>query len=170
MAAGATYTPIATTTLGSAVSSYTFSSIPTTYTDLVLQCQSGLSASGNAIYVQLNGANTASYSDTYMLGTGSSATSGRLTTSTTPYGIRIIGRGTGTTTDLNNISIVHLMNYSSTTIYKTLLTRQSIPSLATIATVGLFASTSAITSIAIQGDAGNLLAGSTFTLYGIASA
>ena len=35
MAAGSTYTPIATTTLGSNVASYTFSSIAGTYTDLV---------------------------------------------------------------------------------------------------------------------------------------
>ena len=35
MAAGSTYTPIATTTLGSA-GTITFSSIPSTYTDLVI--------------------------------------------------------------------------------------------------------------------------------------
>jgi hypothetical protein len=34
-----TYTPIATTTLGSAAASYTFSSISGTYTDLVLRIQ-----------------------------------------------------------------------------------------------------------------------------------
>ena len=36
MAAGSTYTPIATTTLGSAQADVTFSSISGSYTDLVL--------------------------------------------------------------------------------------------------------------------------------------
>jgi len=36
MAAAQTYEPIANTTFGSTTSSYTFSSIPSTYTDLFL--------------------------------------------------------------------------------------------------------------------------------------
>jgi len=63
------------------------------------------------------------------------------------------------------------MNYANTTTYKTSLTRGNIATVATLATVGMWRSTSAITSIKIERDGSNLLAaGSTFTLYGIAAA
>ena len=76
MAAGNTYTPIATTTLGSAASSYTFSSIPGTYTDLVLVV-SGKYSTGTTgtTTVQIQVGNTsldtgANYSIVYLNGSG----------------------------------------------------------------------------------------------------
>jgi hypothetical protein len=81
MAAGSTYTPIATTTLGSSTSSYTFSSIPQTYTDLVLIVSGyGAASDGNSIVCRVGNGTVDSgtnYSTTRLSGSGSSASSGR---------------------------------------------------------------------------------------------
>ena len=71
-----TYTPIARQTLGSAAASVTFSSIPQGYTDLVLVMNLG-AATSDYVQIVLNSdtANTL-YSGTYLLGNGSSASSG----------------------------------------------------------------------------------------------
>jgi hypothetical protein len=74
--------------------------------------------------------------------------------------------------------IYQIMNYSNTTTYKTSLTRQNTVDAAdyngTLTAVGLWRSTSAITSVAIQltrgGSAYNFTSGSIFTLYGIKAA
>ena len=67
MAAGRTYTPIATQTLGSAAASVTFSSIPGTYTDLVLRISARMSVSGpDNINVKINSfINSHSYTELY---------------------------------------------------------------------------------------------------------
>jgi hypothetical protein len=66
------------------------------------------------------------------------------------------------------------MNYSNATTYKSILIRsrgtRDNDSTDTTAIVGLWSSTSAINIIKIFPASGNILAGSTFTLYGIASA
>jgi hypothetical protein len=164
MAAGSTYTPIATTTLGSNAASYTFSSIPSTYTDLVIVATGGCVGSGEAIFARFNGDST-NYSDTVLLGNGSSAISTRASVT----GAHVIGRYTGTDGTINANGILHIMNYANTTTYKTCLTRSN-NSLGTSAIVTLWRATpAAITSIALVGST-NILAGSTFTLYGIQAA
>ena len=54
----ATYTPIATTTLGSAQSSYTFSSISSAYTDLILIYNGTVTATGKDVRFYYNGDNS----------------------------------------------------------------------------------------------------------------
>jgi hypothetical protein len=162
-----TYEPIATTTLGSAAASVTFSSISSAFTDLVLICNYATSLDATeSVYIQFNGDTGTNYSSTDLVGDGSSAASYR--TSNANY-VRIGGRALGTSNS-SNTSIVNIMNYSNTTTNKTFLNRNGIPSLGTVATVGLYRSTSAITSILVAGNGQNLSTGSTFTLYGIASA
>ena len=74
MAAGRTYTPIATTTLGSATNTLTFNSIPSTYTDLVIICN--YSQNGDMLQGRFN-------SDTSTNSSTSSSAS-TATTSTSP--------------------------------------------------------------------------------------
>jgi hypothetical protein len=62
------------------------------------------------------------------------------------------------------------MNYSNATTYKTIINRGNTASSTVITRSGMWRSTSAITSITVNNDASNYLAGSTFTLYGIAAA
>jgi hypothetical protein len=81
MPAGNTYTQIASTTLGSAAASVTFSSIAGTYTDLVLlSAASNLGVNGNGLAIQFNTDTATNYSKTYWYGDGTSVASGRNTT------------------------------------------------------------------------------------------
>ena len=66
-----TYEPIATTTLGSAASSITFSSIPATYTDLRLVLVHTPSASTGNAQMQFNSDTATNYSYTYRQRIGS---------------------------------------------------------------------------------------------------
>jgi len=168
MAAGATYIPIATQTLGSAATTVTFSSIPSTYTDLVIITNFGLTATGGGLAMYYNGDTGANYSDTILEGNGSSAVSVRETNN--PY----MGVGpywVGASTTLTNNTIINIMNYANTTTYKTMISRGNNPAGEAGAYVGLWRSTAAITSVILRNVYGtSILAGSTFTLYGISAA
>lgn len=167
MAAGATYTPIATTTLGSAAASYTFSSIPSTYTDLVLVCNTAITTGSSFYLVQFNSDTGTNYSATRLRGNGTSATSGRDTSVAQIY---TSSGATITTTSLENNLIMNIMNYSNTTTYKTVIGRDNAASVETDAYVGLWRSTSAINTIKISIGSSTFIVGSTFTLYGILAA
>ena len=157
----ATYEKIATNTLGSATATVTLSSIPATYTDLVLVLQTRNSNASNEVYGRFNSDTGSNYSMTQITGNGSSAASGRLTNSTTM-------RFSFSNNDFNNNAIIQIMNYSNTTTYKTTLVRFTNVSQTTAAVVNLWRSTSAITSITLSNEsATNFAVGSTFTLYGI---
>ena len=160
-----TYVPLATQTLGSAVASVTFSSIPATYTDLVL-VYTGVIASGGEVGLSLrfNGDSGANYSKTDIVGSGAAATSAR----DSNYTEANIGLASSTT---QANSIFHIMNYSNATTYKTALGRGNNTGGYVRAGVGLWRSTAAITSITlIAGGLVNFNIGSTFTLYGISCA
>jgi hypothetical protein len=163
MAAGQTYVPIATTTLGSAAASYTFSSIPSTYTDLII-IGVGLTTGGSAgsVKFNFNSDTGTNYSETYVKSDGTSATSSRDTNLSGLYATWL------DTTQSNFIS--HIMNYANTTTYKTVLARTNRTGTDVYAAVGLWRNTSAINSIQLTGAGTTLAAGSTFTLYGIAAA
>lgn len=162
----ATYEPIATTTLGSTVGSYTFTSIPATYTDLVLVTNLATdSATQFDLRVGNGSIDTGSnYSITYLLGNGSAASSSRGSNATAAYA------GYSSSTALNKMHIFHFMNYSNTTTYKTTLLRYAAADTASTAVVSLWRSTSAINTIQIIALGNNLTSGSTLTLYGIKAA
>jgi hypothetical protein len=165
MPAGSTYTPIATTTLGSNQANYTFSSIPSTYTDLVVVCRAG-AVSNSDLTFRVNGDTGTNYSSTFLWGDGSTAGSARTTNVAfgyfTYYGsIETLG---------SSVHIAQFMNYSNTTTYKTVLARSANASRGVDAVVSLWRNTAAINSITLIGSNANILSGSTFTLYGIAAA
>jgi len=167
MPAGKTYTPIARTTLSSAAASVTFSSISGSYTDLILVSNLGGSVSGEAVRIQINSDSGSNYSYTAMRGNGTSATSERATSATS---LRI-STGVGVTTNTSDLTtITNLQNYSNTTTFKTLISRAGQAANGTESSVGLWRSTSAINAIQVSNTNGNIVAGSTFTLYGILAA
>jgi len=162
MAAGATYEPIATNTLGSAASSVTFSSISGSYTDLII-IQDSQSSAGGYTQITFNSDTGSNYSNTqFYAGSGAAGTS-RTT------GLTYMQTGYNTASSQVG-HIYQIMNYSNSTTYKTALTRWNDTADTVGASVGLWRSTSAITSITLTQASGNYSTGSTFTLYGIAAA
>jgi hypothetical protein len=174
MAAGATYTQIATNTLGSAASSVTFSSIPGTYTDLVLIVNALGATATTFPWMRFNSVSTNTYSDTALYGNGTSAGSNRRTAQSRGYFAENVQIGTTWTSN----STVHIMNYANSTTFKTYLARNNNTETGTYvgteAIVGLWQSTAAITSITIgtasSGTDYNFASGSSFSLYGISAA
>jgi len=173
MAAGNTYVPIATQTLGSAAASVTFSSIPSTYTDLVLVASiinSGTAANAVLYRVGTGSLNTATnYSTTFLEGSGTAAASERTSSQTYAY---VTGNGIATNTTTPNLAIINFQNYANATTNKTFLSRFSAPSGSEVnATVSLWRQTTAIDTIQIYlSGSVNLGTGSTFSLYGIQNA
>jgi hypothetical protein len=167
-----TYEPIQTQTLGSNQATVTFSSIPSTYTDLVLVMNYGSNSSDTVVTLQFNGDTASNYSWTSLIGTGSSAASNRNSNQT--Y-MRIVNNIGATSGSILNTSILQIQNYNNSTTYKTVIARNgnagSPPSPGTEATVGLWRKTpEVINTIALNNfSGGNFLSGSTFTLYGIAN-
>lgn len=157
----ATYDCIATTTLGSAQLTVTFSSIPATYTDLVLVYSGSSASAGQSLDIRLNSDTGTNYSFTGLYGSGSAASSFRVSNNT--YG-RIANFSTG----IGN-AIAQFENYANTTTFKTWLSRSNDAGNDVIAFVNLWRSTAAISTIACSnfGSSLNIASGSTFTLYGI---
>jgi hypothetical protein len=168
-----TYEPIATTTLGSAQTGVTFSSISSVYTDLVMVASVGANSDTEVFSCRINGDNGTNYSVTGLWGTGAgSGTSARETSQTQLSLTKGIGVGTA---NASMVVICNFQNYSNSTTYKTVLTRGSEASATypgTELNVGLWRNTNAITSLqfTLANGTSTFNTGSTFTLYGIKAA
>ena len=166
MAAGSTYSPLATTTLGSAATSITFSSISGSYTDLVLIISGSLSSSDYSLGLQCNSDTSALYSATYITGNGTAASSG----SALSENMALVG----SMTNAQSNSIIQIQHYSNTTTFKTFLGRGNATANRVRAYVGLYRSTSAITALTLKlyggGGGDTFSTGTVVTLYGIAAA
>lgn len=164
-----TYEAIASQTLGSAQASVTFNSLGS-YTDLIIVANYGITNNGYTLGYRLNGDTGTNYSWTYVRGNGSTTLSYRKS------GMTLASVADEVKNDGYNTAIINFQNYGNTTTNKTSIARTGNAGLSTAATVSLWRSTSAITSITLAECAdggtgsfstGNLTAGSTFTLYGI---
>ena len=152
------------TVTGSAAASVTFSSISQGYTDLIVIFNgTGTSGSTNDIGLRLNGDTGTNYSNTLIYGSGSVAGSGRHT------GLTFF-RGWYLSSTVQTTCIFNVMNYSNTTTFKTVIGRSNISNAEVDAAVGLYRSTSAITSLSLTPQGGaSFTVGSTFSLYGISA-
>lgn len=166
-----TYEPIATTTLGSSSAGITFSSIPQTYTDLVIVCVGTIATNGNSVVVEINGNTNQLGSFTLLGGNGSSAFSAR----TNNRSYVSAGWNVGFSNTEICTTTINFFNYTNTTTFKATLARatnaigSSLPGAELDAS--LWRSTSAITSLQVfTGGGGNLNAGFIATLYGIKAA
>ena len=154
-----TYEKIATSS-PSGVQTITFSSIPGTYTDLVI-AGVGLASSESYYEIQFNSDTGNNYSSTYVYGDGSSPASGRQSSVANIALSRI---------ETQSAFLCNIMNYSNSTTYKTTLGRNSNAGVIVVASIGLWRNTNAITSITLKSQIVNFNSGSTFTLYGIKAA
>ena len=158
-----TYTPIYTTTLSSATNSVTLNSF-SGYTDLKL-VMNGSYSSEDYTCLQFNGDTGSNYSETPLVGNGSSVSSGRAANRAFIFTQAVAGAGVRFMLQSN------FLNYSNSTTYKKVLSRSDCSSRDVTLSDGLWRSTAAITSIRIYGLTGaNFQIGSTFTLYGIKAA
>ena len=162
-----TYTPISAANGTGSSGTITFTSIPSTYTDLVLVLSGTATAlQDTRIRVGTGSLSTTSlYSSTYLRGNGSTASSIRAS------GTFIQATSTGyPTTTAGYVSTLQFMNYSNTTTFKTILTRANNAGTGTDAIVSLWRATTAIDTISAYLGSGSWNTDFTATLYGIKSA
>lgn len=159
-----TYEPIATTTLGGSATTYTFSSVPQTYTDLIL-IFGGFNSTNN-INLRFNGDTSSNYSTTRLTADGSGV--GGVGSDRFSNATFIIGPYDPGTTQT---SIWQIMNYSNSTMYKTAFAKGGGGQQGVAMDVGMWRNTNAITSVTVHIDgAYSMGAGSVISLYGIKAA
>ena len=160
-----TYEAIATSTLGSAQSTITFTSISQSYTDLIA-IFNGSNSGTTQYFLQVGNGSIdtgSNYSTAGLTGNGSSPLSTSYSNETVGVRADLYATGGG---NIKN-TIFQLNNYSNSNIFKTILIRSSLPVSETVACAGLWRSTSAINTVRLTCSGGNFETGSTFTLYGI---
>lgn len=162
-----TYEKIATTTLGSAAATVTFSSISSAYTDLVIVATLKMNTVAEDPWMRFNGDSGSNYSVTTLWGNGTTAGSVRFSSQNQ---IRL-NYATDPAPAGGTYLIVNIQNYSNTTTYKTALSKIGLASDALDTVVGLWRNTSAINEVSFSlANSVSYGTGSTFTLYGILKA
>lgn len=173
----ATFTQIgsAVTVGAGGAADITFSSIPSTYTDLVIKCsvRRDSSSGSGSLALRINGS-TSNYSWRRISGTGSSAYSDNSTTE--PYiNAGEVGNSTNTANTFMSNEI-YIPNYTSTSAAKSLSIEGVAENNTTATSTNLIAglwnpSTQvAITSITLLPYSGNFVQYSTAYLYGVSNA
>lgn len=157
----ATYESIATTTLGSAAASITFSSISSAYTDLRLVVNFLGTTGARLTY---NGSAT-TYSDTILYGDGTSAGS---TLSTGATYIDFTAYSEASTT-IPALVTADIFSYAGSRFKTCLITASADKNGSGYVEriVGLWRNTSAITSLTVTASSGSFAINTTATLYGI---
>ena len=168
-----TYTLISSNVLTGSAASVTFSSIPSTYTDLVLKYSARLQVDGSTtrypFYVGLNGSSGTAFSEIRIRGNGSAASSLTSTSQPgTPSNAATAELGTANTFASGEL---YIPNYNSSA-YKQIGSFNADENNTTgafmYAYASLFSSTSAVTSlVCFNASTYTFVSGSSFYLYGI---
>lgn len=162
-----TYDPIATTTLGSAAADITFSSIPTTWTDLRLVVEAKSPSGNNGLFTRVNSDTTTLYSTTLIYGSGTSTLGGTNIAGDNKW---YTNYGSYATTTRAQLLTVDIFSYANTSVFKTACVRSGNAVQGVDLMVCLYRSTAAISSVSVYFLSANLPAGTTATLYGIKAA
>jgi len=175
----ATYIPIASTTLSTSAASVTFSSIPATYTDLVVKYSlRSLTGTFSAdLNGQLNSSSASEYSTTQLSTFGGSPQSARLSNRTV-FEAQNDVQPSGSTANTFGSGEIYIPNYAGSTnkpISHFIVGENNGSTFvggggyAIISTLAhLWRNTSAITSLVLS-SGNNFASGSTFHLYGISN-
>lgn len=169
---GKTHDKIATQRLTSNTSSVTFSNIPQGYTDLYISLH--VKNTGGAGYIvswgglQFNGNTTQSaYSATTMFSTSTNANASYQETQTGQLSMNVFR----TDNNYYGTSFLHINNYSSNVMNKTVLGLSGGTTYFIMPSVGLWSVLDPVTSITFVPEGGtNFASGSVFTVYGIKAA
>jgi hypothetical protein len=167
-----TYTLISSNTLSSSAASVTFSSIPSTYTDLVLRVSArsdsndgGSTGSLTALYFYVNGG-AGTGSGTRLTGNGAAASSDRWT----DYGKIFPQTDSSLTTNTFSNIEIYIPSYtaSQNKPYSSFSVAENNATTAYVGVnAGLYPSTTSISSLVLYPWNGNFVSGSSFYLYGI---
>ena len=150
--------------LGSAQSTITFSSIPQTFTDVMVVFSTRLSTTNGGLRFRVNGS-TANLSTRLLYGNGSSAASA---TDTTYIGTSSNSNQTANTFGNGSLYITNYASSNAKSLSAEIVDENNGTTAIQWITSGLYNSSTAITSIEFFGDgAGNFVQYSSATLYGI---
>ena len=170
--AASSYQSISTVTVSTAVSSISFSSIPSTYKHLQIRlfAETDRASGISDLQVQLNTDTATNYSWHSLLGNGSAASS----SAGTSTAFMVLGSNSvpssGAQPNIYNGLVIDVLEYGNTNTYKTLrgLGGEDANGSGYISlNSGNWRSTAAITAIKIYPDTGNFKQYSSFALYGI---
>ena len=166
-----TYTLISSQTLVATAASVTFSTIPATYTDLVVRASVRKSTAGRQDLLLAVNASTSNGSNTYLQGDGTSATTGN---SSGQYvrANNVVPSTSETADTFGNVEF-YIPSYTvsqnkpigSFGVGENNATASYISN-----TASLYSQTTAITSLVFSFSAGSFEIGSSFYLYGISNA
>lgn len=156
-----TYEQIATTTTSGSQTSVTFSSIPSTYTDLIVIISASVS-SDNPVAIKLNNDTGSNYSATQVYASSGGASSYRETNQST---VNVMYLQSNPSTN-----ILQINSYANSSTYKTIIARGGSNDLVRAGSF-LWRSTSAISTIQFSVGGGAYFAnGSVLTIFGLAAA
>jgi len=166
-----TYTLISSQTLASTAASVTFSTIPSTYTDLCLKASIRTNDASTSSYFRMtiNGDSGTNYGNRRLTGTGSAASSGNNSGQVWINAVYVASNGD--TANTFGSTEIYIPSYNSTAskpmnIFTTEENNATASNIQLQA--GLYIGTSAITSTTLLNVGSTLfLAGSSFYLYGI---
>lgn len=168
----ATYTLISSSILSTAAGSFTFSSIPTTYNNLLIKTSTRASGSDYRIFgaLRFNSDTANNYSDTYLEKADNTPLSSRHNDISFSYNIE--SPAALATADVFNSGEIYIPNYTLSE-YKQ-YSEFTVGEIATtlnqhsVSVADLWRNTAAITSITLfPGGGWNFVSGSSFYLYGI---
>lgn len=171
-----TYIPLAKTVLTGTQATITFSSIPQTYTDLLIVASArtnNATGYGQEIAIRPNASTSTIYSWTYLTGTGTTASSSRTASGSATFARLGYINTNGSTASTFGSTEIYIPNYTGTT-QKAISTtsaneNNNATSYVLTGNATLVNLTSAITSIdLVLTDANSFDTGSRFDLYGIA--
>jgi hypothetical protein len=160
----ATYTPLATVTLGSSASSITFSNIPATYRDLIISVD-GLMASGGGFSLRVNGDTGNNYPQMMMRGEASATSSADPSSGQLFY-----GSWSTVETSQRYQALWHFLDYSTTNKQKIGLLRnryQTASAASTESHTVRWSNTAAITSLQFVSGSGTFASSTRIDLYGV---
>jgi hypothetical protein len=165
-----TFTLISANTLTASAASVTFSSIPATFTDLVLRVSARTDTTGNIILLGFNGDTTGVWSRTSLRGNGSAASSGN-NTSLAEMQLENVNISSYTADTFNNME-VYIPSYTASQnkpIFNFGVSETNASAANMAASAGLWRITSAVNEVKISGSSANFVSGSSFYLYGISN-
>jgi hypothetical protein len=171
----ATYTLISSNVLASSAASVTFSSIPATYTDLVLRisARSSASATTDILLMQFNSI-TSGYSETNLYANSANSPGSTQGTSLSTIGASGYFLITGDTATASTFSNVEYYIPSYTVSQNKPVSGMTTPENNATAYVprvmaALMSNTATISGVTFTLDTGSFMSGSSFYLYGISS-